>query len=56
MTEAVVRRAHAKLNVFLRVLGKRADGYHDVETVLLPLDLHDVLTVVPDETFRVEVS
>ena len=38
----VTRRAHAKLNVFLRVLGARDDGYHDIETVILPLELHDV--------------
>jgi len=47
MTDLIVERAHAKLNVFLRVLGRRHDGYHDVETVLLPLDLHDLLTVEP---------
>jgi 4-diphosphocytidyl-2-C-methyl-D-erythritol kinase len=37
--------AHAKLNVFLRVLGRRDDGYHDVETLLLPLSLADDVTV-----------
>ena len=30
------RKAHAKINPFLRVLGRRDDGYHDVETLLLP--------------------
>jgi 4-diphosphocytidyl-2-C-methyl-D-erythritol kinase len=37
--------AHAKLNVFLRVLGRRDDGYHDVETLLLPISLADHVTV-----------
>ncbi len=41
----ITRNAHAKLNVFLRVLGRRDDGYHDIETVMLPVDLHDVVTV-----------
>jgi 4-diphosphocytidyl-2-C-methyl-D-erythritol kinase len=52
----VVEHAHAKLNVFLRVLGRRDDGYHDIETVLLPLDLYDVVTVTPSEAFEVEVA
>jgi 4-diphosphocytidyl-2-C-methyl-D-erythritol kinase len=37
--------AHAKLNVFLRVLGRRDDGYHDIETLLLPISLADHVTV-----------
>jgi 4-diphosphocytidyl-2-C-methyl-D-erythritol kinase len=41
---AVTRRAHAKVNVFLRVLGRRDDGFHDIETLVLPVSLHDVVT------------
>jgi 4-diphosphocytidyl-2-C-methyl-D-erythritol kinase len=37
--------AHAKVNVFLRVLGRRDDGYHDVETLVLPISLEDDVTV-----------
>jgi 4-diphosphocytidyl-2-C-methyl-D-erythritol kinase len=52
----VTRAAHAKLNVFLRVLGRRDDGYHDVETVILPLEVHDVVTVEEHDGFEVVVD
>jgi len=42
--KVVTRRAHAKINVFLRVLGRRDDGFHDIESVVLPISLHDVVT------------
>jgi 4-diphosphocytidyl-2-C-methyl-D-erythritol kinase len=37
--------APAKVNVCLLVGGKRADGYHDVATVMAPLALADALTI-----------
>jgi 4-diphosphocytidyl-2-C-methyl-D-erythritol kinase len=37
-------RAFAKINLTLRVLGCRSDGYHEVRTVLQTLSLHDRLT------------
>ncbi len=35
----------AKLNVFLEVLGKRADGYHELETVMVRTSLCDQLSM-----------
>jgi 4-diphosphocytidyl-2-C-methyl-D-erythritol kinase len=52
----VTRRAYAKVNPVLRVLGRRADGYHDIETLILPVELHDVVEVSAGEALAVEVS
>jgi 4-diphosphocytidyl-2-C-methyl-D-erythritol kinase len=43
--DAVVVAAPAKLNLFLEVLRKRPDGYHDLESLLVAVDLFDTLEV-----------
>jgi 4-diphosphocytidyl-2-C-methyl-D-erythritol kinase len=35
----------AKVNLFLNILGKRPDGYHELETVMAPLDFGDEITL-----------
>ncbi|MCL6451656.1 MAG: 4-(cytidine 5'-diphospho)-2-C-methyl-D-erythritol kinase [Acetobacteraceae bacterium] len=37
--------APAKVNLFLRVLGRRGDGYHELETVFFALSLSDRVTL-----------
>lgn len=38
----------AKLNLFLEVLGKRADGYHELETLMVSVGLYDTLSFTED--------
>jgi 4-diphosphocytidyl-2-C-methyl-D-erythritol kinase len=40
-------RAPAKLNLYLEVFGPRGDGYHELETLLLPIQLCDWLSFTP---------
>lgn len=45
ITTPVKFPSFAKINWFLRILGKRPDGYHEVVTVLQTISLHDELTI-----------
>ncbi len=37
--------AYAKINLYLAVTGRRENGYHDIESVMQSVSLHDVVTV-----------
>ena len=39
---------NCKINLGLYVTGKRADGYHNIETLFYPIALHDALEVIHD--------
>lgn len=40
---------HAKINLGLRILGRRPDGYHNIQTLMYPIPLCDLLEVIPSE-------
>ena len=46
---------NCKINIGLRVISKRADGYHDLETIFYPvLGLYDILEVTLSDAFHFE--
>ncbi len=38
---------NARITLGLQVKAKRSDGFHDIETVMLPVGMHDALEIVP---------
>ena len=53
---AVKFRTNAKVNLFLRVLGRRPDGYHEVETILQVIRLADEIEIAATSSGNVEVE
>jgi 4-diphosphocytidyl-2-C-methyl-D-erythritol kinase len=49
-------RAHAKINWTLEVLGKRADGYHEVRTVMQTIALADTIRLEPARELTLALS
>src|SRR5436309_1717355 len=48
--------AYAKLNLGLRILGRRPDGYHELRTVFQTITLHDELSFHAIDNDRIELA
>lgn len=48
--------APAKVNLYLRVVGKRADGYHLVDSIMVPISLYDEIHIARRKKARGEVT
>ena len=56
MPSALRVAAPAKLNLYLHVTGKRADGYHLLDGLVAFVDVHDTLLIRPGSTLRFAVD
>jgi 4-diphosphocytidyl-2-C-methyl-D-erythritol kinase len=45
----------AKINLFLRITGRRPDGYHELDSVFLPISLFDRIAIEAAESDRAEI-
>lgn len=54
--EDLVVLAPAKVNLFLEVLNRRTDGYHEIATLMIGLRFHDVLRFAADDTGEVGLT
>lgn len=56
MSVEIAVRAHAKINLFLRLVGRRADGYHLLESLVAFAGPHDTVTVAADGAIGLTVD
>jgi 4-diphosphocytidyl-2-C-methyl-D-erythritol kinase len=54
--QALIENGHAKVNLTLRVVGRRMDGYHDLESVVAFADCADRLSLTPGPELRLKTS
>jgi 4-diphosphocytidyl-2-C-methyl-D-erythritol kinase len=54
--DGVEVQAPAKVNLFLEVLGKRPDGYHDIATLMLAVSLYDTLELEEETSGKIELT
>ncbi len=43
----IIVRALAKINLAIDVLRRKEDGYHEIDMVARPLELHDSIEITP---------
>lgn len=55
MVATLLEKAPAKINLTLRVRGRRADGYHELESLVAFADVADTLTFEPDNKETLEI-
>jgi 4-diphosphocytidyl-2-C-methyl-D-erythritol kinase len=51
----LIETAPAKINLTLRILGRRADGYHQLESLVVFARLCDQLTLIPGQALSLDV-
>jgi 4-diphosphocytidyl-2-C-methyl-D-erythritol kinase len=54
--DAVVVWAPAKVNLYLEVLAKRADGYHEIATLMVAVSLYDTLEFKEEATREIRLA
>ena len=56
MLDKITEKSPAKINLFLKIINRRKDGFHNIRTGVTFIDLYDEITVKPHNKFEVSYS
>ena len=56
MLDKIVEKSPAKINLFLKIINKRNDGFHNIRTGATLVNLYDQITVQPNNKFEVNYT
>ena len=56
MLDKIVEKSPAKINLFLRIINKRKDGFHNIRTGVTLINIYDEITLEPHHKFEVVYS
>ncbi len=54
MLDKIIEKSPAKINLFLKIINKRLDGYHNIRTGITLINLYDEIIVKPSKSFEVK--
>ena len=46
-------KSNAKINLGLKIINKRDDGFHNIESLFIELDFHDILIFSQSDKFKI---
>jgi len=52
----ITLKAPAKVNLGLRIIGKRDDGYHEIDTIMIPIGWHDIVRLEKSSSLTLTCS
>ena len=52
----VTERAHAKINLALHIIGRKPDGYHELDSIVAFAEVADVLTIAPAARVSLDIT
>ena len=50
----MIKKSYAKVNLGLKIVNQRLDGYHNINSIFIQIDFHDILQFIPSHKFKLE--
>ena len=56
MQAKIISKSNAKINLGLRIINKRTDNFHNIESIFIEIDLFDTLSFTPSNQFKLSCN